>query len=741
MGVFWTSGVYAQDDSVKLTINHDHLGLGGLTRLGSWTPVLLTLENRSSDPRKVVCQWIYHDSDGDEVTSQRALTLSPQQTQQAWIYGTPPVTRSNSDKWRFRVLDEKDKRPLAFLEVPPGQLAEPSQAIIAVTGPAMLGLEPYTHLETQHETCRVLRDLDPALIPDRWYGLSLIETLIWTPFGRGPTDAAISPDTHRAIRQWVLRGGHLIIVLPQAGDTWFDSPLAGILPKVRVDVDHDAPPPAWLGRPTNPDPATIDLKRLHPADERVSVLLRDRDHEPVVVARRVGFGRVTLIGVDLTAPLVMLTGLPNGPSLWKSILGWQSPAYTKSEIEAKLKAQQIINPSLRYNQRLDRFMVDKIAMYGTASPAVLTALILFTLYWLAAGPIGFGVLKKRGLARHSWVAFLGVVVVFSVIAWSAAAALRPTNTAAEHFTVLDIDSGSGLVRARSWLSLFSPQRGHLPVAVGSEDDAPGRHTLASADSEPGGDGGFIDQQQYKIKALSPHEAALPFRATAKQIQVDYLDRGQTAAASAPSPWLSFQGQLRFERNRLVGSIRHDLPGDLSNLLIAYCPGDGKTPLIWRQGVWRSGHPRNIDLNASDSRPLVSPYKYDKDKRLWMQEGYLGELFANNAGGAALPGHHQPPVPIADDQIVVDIELLTFYSYLPPPDYRTLGYLSGQRNRAYKRHWGRKLDLGAIVPTRCVILIGYLEDAPTPVPMTLQAQPFDSAGWAVVRWVLPVDETP
>ena len=740
VSLWCVAAVHAQDDSLGLTIEPDHMGIGAVAQPGCWTPLLLTLENKLAQPRKVRCQWVYHDSDGDQVLAGRSVTLSPQRTQRVWLYGVPPVNTTANDKWQIQVFDDESKRPLASIETSPPSLLAPRINVVAVTGSLMLGLEPYTSLVTQHESCHVVRDVDPALLPDRWYGLSIIQTLVWTPSGKDPSDAAISPDSLQALRQWIVRGGHLIVVLPLAGDTWFEGPLANLLPAVRVQRTGDTQAPTWLGQPHTQTPVMIDMKVLQPAGDEVAVRLRDSAGRPLAVSRRYGFGAVTVIGVDLSDARLARAGLPHGSGLWRPLLGWQSPAFSKEQVELMLKGQQIVRPELRRYAQVDHFLAKKIAMYGTATPALLTAVILFTLYWAVAGPIGFTVLKRRGLVQHSWLVFLSVVGLFSALSWGTAVVLRPTKTAAEHFTVLDVDVRSGLARTQTWLSLFVPRRGKLDVVVGPPDTGKGQHTLSSPGFDPSGDSGFIDQQQYSIEALSPDQALLPIRATSKQLHVDFLARPNRDAQTLEPAWLGPQGKLTIQDNRLTGTLTHSLHGDLKNLLVVYCPGNGQVPLIRRYSAPWSAN-QTLDMESLNllrtGQPMVLPFRYDaKGDRLWQHEGYLGKVLAYKAGAST---HAADPAlaTVADDQVVQSVEILSFYSMLPPPDYRNLNMISGPESWGYRRQQGRPLDLTSILSTRCVILIGYLEQGSMPVPLTIDGQPFDSNGWTVVRWICPV----
>ena len=96
----WACAVYAQMTNVELNVPATNIGLGGVVRPGSYTPLLVTMKNNSASPRRVRCRWIMPDIDGDPVANQRIITLSPQRTQQAWLYAAPPYnTRDGKQNW------------------------------------------------------------------------------------------------------------------------------------------------------------------------------------------------------------------------------------------------------------------------------------------------------------------------------------------------------------------------------------------------------------------------------------------------------------------------------------------------------------------------------------------------------------------------------------------------------------------------------------------------------------------
>ena len=180
-----------------------------------------------------------------------------------------------------------------------------------------------------------------------------------------------------------------------------------------------------------------------------------------------------------------------------------------------------------------------------------------------------------------------------------------------------------------------------------------------------------------------------------------------------------------------GTLVHGLPRNLENLLIVYCPGDGRMPLVWRRRQpWPANEPMVLK-QPFDAQPLVVPYQ-DEKNRVWKREGYLGQLIAFKTGRSWTTNHPNDPTIIADSQIVQAMEMLSFYSLLPPPDFRSTQFMNRPIN--YDRHLGRSLDLTPLSALRCVILIGHIKQGPLPTPMTVDGQTVSAQGWTVVRWI-------
>lgn len=766
----------AQVGDVKLEIPDANIGLSGVVRRGTCTPVLVTIDYTGTQPRKVRCTLELPDFDGETPIWERVVTLTPSRKQQVWLYGEPRhVRKENREIWRFQVIDVATDRLLAAQSIEPfagaessGRLAQTDERIVGIVGTSMPGLDMFTLDAAQHEKARFLSGMMLKSIPDRWQGLALIQTLIWAPNGGDPGSPDLSPDSAEALRQWVRRGGHLVISLPTFADPWPASPLRDILPPVAVTPLRDMSTPLWLGSPQ--ERLKIDAKGLLPSGKATVVFAAEhrmddadeadasdpqrpkpnlgigpsaggRQSVPLVVTHQSGMGRVTLIGIDLGDRRLARMNLPNGDQFWNTIFQWRVPALRKQYIEDEQTAGRMALPRDRKTVRLDEVLIPPmVGMAEAAGTPLAIAVLFFGLYWLAAGPGGFGLAKARGITRHAWLIFVVVVAVFSAVAWGGAAMLRQRTAGIAHLTVLDIDGSSGLVRAHSWFSLFVPGHGRFEVTVdpGKTEES---SALLAAPGLPGGeDSGYIDPERYIVPAASPGSVRVPFRATAKQMEVNFLGYLLEEEKFLGAKWGLPRGKLQVVNGWPQGKLVHNLPGDLHEVRAVYSTGRGE-PMVWTIGDWPAG--KELTIKRPDAaEPLCMPARYSTDNTdpkkpkisYTAPAGLLGDLIHKHKPGldatAILGGR------LTNDRIIQTLTLLSFYGNLPPPQY-----VFNDRSEIFKsdpygceRAVGRELDLTPLLGMPRLIILGHLDKGPFPVPMSVDGRTVKAEGWTMVRWI-------
>lgn len=776
LALLMSGGASAQLAGVQMDIRQENLGIGGAVQRGIWTPVRMDLMNTGADTVEVTCRWMLSDEDGDELIAERRnITLLPAQPQSVWMYANPPMSTRPGQNWNFQVVSAETGELInqTELQLAESSVVDASANLVGVCGFKGLGLTPWQRWSTQHEQLRLVRGLNLETLPDRWYGMDGLSALVWFPVEGGePTSNRMSDSSKRALREWVFRGGHLVLIMPYAGQQWTsaDSSLADLLEPIKAsDINQvrARPPISLFGvlRSAKPVPmVTFDVSHapqystLAQADvPTTSTPGGPTAKQSLVVGRRFGFGQVTLVGIDLSDTSV-LTSLDSFRMhrIWTRIFNWRA-----SMTGELLPVSEFENPQTRnqYREAKDANHVELATWIGSqvsrqrqTGPAIGLAFILFVVYAVAAALTFPNLLRAKGWERHSWMVFVGIVTFFSIIAWGGAWALKPASSSAAHFTVLDIDGNTNLVRAKSWQSLLIPNFTNTSLEVPSSSEGMAKMDVVNLVASPGHDlrpeaPGYPDRRTYAFDAAQPDQVGVPMRSTTKSLVIDFLGQITAKQDGLEKPWTMPVASLRIASNGLpAGTITHHFPDSLTDVFVVYCPGGGQTPglptdprpagrpLVYEyrnannQSVWDPKTPMVLPPTPKAYTPLWLRPKLGATSRGWKDEGFLGKQvhgrrFGEQSGSSA---------------IVYDAALLSFYDALPPPIYETRygGFNIGVQGvyNTYSRSLAREIDLTPLITGQRIIVIGHLRTSPSPVPMTADGQTVDSEGWTVVRWI-------
>lgn len=782
--LLFASPAHAQQAGVEIDIQREFLGLGGIVQPGVWTPVRMDLTNTGAESVEVHCRWLLTDEDGDELVSERPnITLQPMRPLGVWLYATPPMATRPNQSWVFQAVNAQNGELInqVTVQLTDSGMADQSVNLVGVCGFKGMGLNPWLRWSTHHEELRLVRGLSLESLPDRWYGLDSLSSLVWMPNEGGePTDNRMSDSTKRALREWVYRGGHLVIVLPYAGQQWSsaDSGLADLIEPIKPDAITPArarAPISVFGVLRNTDAVALNWFDLSNAPGYTALAEVDLstgpsaltpsanpptpNRKPLIVGKRFGFGQVTLVGLDLSN-VDVLKSIDSFRlhKVWTRIFSWRASKsgelLPNSEFDSPQTRNQYWETNDAQQVELGNWMASRVAREGETGPAIGLAFVLFVIYAIFAALTFPNLLKTKGWQRHSWMLFVGIVALFSIVAWGGAWVMRPITTSAAHFTVLDIDGNTNMVRAQSWQSLLIPTFATADVALASESDGLPRMQVVNLLASPGHDlmpdsPGYPDKRSYVFSAAQPSVLPVPMRSTTKSLKVDFLGQITGPQDGLQRPWSMPQASLRIANNGLpVGTITHDFPDELTDVRIIFCPGGAQQParpgaaraknrpLVYayrdskgNPANWAPGTPLALPNAANQYSPLwVRPSMTSKDRK-WRQEGYLGTGIADR-GFSAGSGNNS--------NIVKDIPLLSFYGALPPPVYETqadgtFGGMGSSYN-VYSRSLTRDMDLTHLITGRRIILIGHLRNSPSPVPLTVDGDTVPSQGWTVVRWI-------
>ena len=143
-------------------------------------------------------------------------------------------------------------------------------------------------------------------------------------------------------------------------------------------------------------------------------------------------------------------------------------------------------------------------------------MLFLAVYWLAAGPVGYLVLRYYKVIHWSWWIFGATVVLAAGAAGAVVTFLQLTNYDLRHQTVVLGMVGNREATALGYYGVYAPRSG--PIAV-SQPEGAGMNYLAPLcvptflDVRP-----FADPQSYQVWNEKANEVMPVFRNTLKKMQ-------------------------------------------------------------------------------------------------------------------------------------------------------------------------------------------------------------------------------
>lgn len=305
---------------------------------------------------------------------------------------------------------------------------------------------------------QLILDLDREQLPVNARTMSAMRVLVIS------SDYGLSEIQVACIREWVQYGGHLIVSVANNVDSYLASPLGRLVQDwipIESEVSQLTELPGVEGFVDNSAPIPLGRRRI------VATRILDTDGEtlamgsdgPLIEQVAVGFGRVTLVGVDLdSGPLTKWKALPvmmnrlvfdQRRSRKESDAGGSSIGHNGvTDLATQLHASQASFPEI-----------------SRPSSWIAMGLILF--YLLVIGPLDYFIvhrLLKR--PRLTWVTFPTMVILGCIAGVSLARQANGDVLRLNQTSIVDIDAGdSQACRLQSWISVYSPDSRRAAVTA------------------------------------------------------------------------------------------------------------------------------------------------------------------------------------------------------------------------------------------------------------------------------------
>ena len=756
-------------DNYSIEVNS--LGIGNAWTSGAVTPLQVTVSSSVNEATAAWVQWEVPDADGDTVLWGKPITLSPNGDTSIWLYAPIQPWSNPSSTWTIGLRNWEEGEPvgeLATTRFSANSIGavhyENTEGFIAVFGTRRLGLsqyQPYQPNEVKQEASMIVSGLQNSDLPDAWPCLEPLDAIVWAD-----ATPQFSYRQETAMRNWIERGGHLIISLPTIGDPWNlgseNGPLSELLNDFQSNVKQI--PIGYLdqviGR--NQGWPTIDITvRTFPTQNNrekpnaMYPIVQLRNGETIGVQKTIGFGAVTVIGVDLASGQLASLGLPETDVLWNRILGRRGDTPTQHTISIlKTNGQLSLSIPTTTTLPIGHLVDQEIAMATTAGGRLGIVFILILVYWLCGGPIGYFILRRKRKQRWSWVVFAGIASIFTLVTWGLASTTAGVKTPLKHVTIIDHIYGGHWQRAIGWFSLYLPTFGSSVIELeGEENNLLLPWTSPGANLTPQ----FVDQQEVIVNLEHiPHQFNQPSRATTANFSYEWLggidhafyDSLIRVALHNEPAWVSTKGKKNIGKIR--GEIVNHATQSLHDVTVIWVtdkqfaiPPLGQhldhataswiqmnksgqslnEAYSWRIPVWKPGE--TINFADFDATPISSFSNAMRSR--YQPEDSKGRLYNARV--------------VSKKMWRMKMEMLSLFSHLEPPAYQK-SIASTQSPPFYQaiREGGRTLDFAEWFGKPCIIVMGFIPQAPIPVPISVNGEHItQSSGETFVRWVYPLGE--
>jgi hypothetical protein len=467
-----TRGVEVVNMRVGFDVSMSTLKSSNSFKVGTWTPVWVQLK-AGTERFSGFMDLVVGDDDGTPTSFRIPVEVAAGQNQSFTAYARPG---SREPEFTIRLVDAAGHRlggasqSLAMPGAP--EAIMPNDTVLVSLGRPQ-GVEMIAELpgfkapsrgpsvNVGDEIVAARIDAQSGLLPGRWYGYDAARAVI-VDSGDRATMAALGPLRGAPLVDWVARGGHLVIAVVANWQAVRDSALAPILPGLpsgqeRVTSLEALDMFAGSAKPITPPrtPAVL-VTKLEGVKERGGKILSETANLPLIVRGSYGFGRVTLIALDVDQK--PFSDWPDRANFWVRAIDLRRPAADPTGAGSlivgggrRLMQSGVSDLSSQLRVALEQFPGVKLIPFGWV------AFFIF-LYILMIGPGDYFFLKKV-LKRMelTWITFPTIVVTVSLVAYYAAYLLKGNDLLVNKVDVVDIDQQAGLARGHTWISLFSPQ--------------------------------------------------------------------------------------------------------------------------------------------------------------------------------------------------------------------------------------------------------------------------------------------
>jgi hypothetical protein len=275
-----------------------------------------------------------------------------------------------------------------------------------------------------------------------------------------------------AMRDWVQRGGRLVLIAGGDAAAFSSGPLASWLPVEIGPTYEERQTAALTGLITAYVPnkgilRSLDPLRLARLELKSGQVLINGPTAPAAVRCAYGLGTITVVALDLESPPFITRAADGDEVHWGGLAlmcvqlageTLPTPGAVAAERQLQLAPTGVSDIYSQLAGILDHFpTVQRASNWNVIG--------LLAVYLLLIGPVDY-LLVHRLLKRPQWTWATLPAWVLLASWWATATAARDNGDAVltRQFELLDVAADTGIQRTHAWFSLYSPQTQRCDVA-------------------------------------------------------------------------------------------------------------------------------------------------------------------------------------------------------------------------------------------------------------------------------------
>ena len=740
------------------TIDVRQAGIGNVLPIGRPTGIEIAVDPGDLESANYLLEWETPTPDGDTLVRSKTITLAGRPIR-TWIYGTVPPHRIRPMPIRLRAADSLAVIAETTLEESNTGAVLPEGAdLMLVLGDRTFGLEAYelrslSGASPWSVVDTTVRSIATSDVPESAHALTAASTLLITGDPGG-----LEPNQLAAIRTWMESGGHVIVAFPATADPWGlgaeQGPWHDLLPhdsvatttRLRDLVEMLSPDPLKILEPTQ-----LPI-RLFPSARAVNshwhVIVESPQGDVLGIARPVGHGRLTLLGLDVSSPAMLrfaLDGdavgpLPAASTFWNAVLSRRGDAPTPRQLRLAQGDGLLLPTIVDHVQLTDAIVGGGIRQTVAAGGRLLLVLAWLGLYFVIAGPILWWVLRRLNRSTLSWPIFGVLGATGGIGAWLIAGVMSLQAVEGMHVSVIDEVANWPVQRIRTWVELRLPGTGQRTLQVQEVEGLPARINTWSERGR--GEVGFMDTRVLRTDAASLGHVPVQARATSLSLEVERFGYPDTDGPSlrVVTPLAvtrTVRGQVQ-----LTGAIQNELTTPIRDVSIVWIDARSRrprtTPKPWTDSAdsgvmpaqgwsWKLSGPLQPGA-ILDFSTIAPPTKAES---LAVQLDMLGRAHGRAFGASASANARR-----------AGLEMLGLHRLSTPPPWQTVDGGTTDPPWLVKRDFGTGLDLGAQLGSPMLLVSGFIEDTPLPIPLYVDGTRITlPRGETMLRWTTPLPDVP